>query len=113
MFIILIIIASSCIVVGMAFNNTLHVFLDAPSLFIVLIPSIALSIASYGYDDNGEMIVQEGDRLHCDIVTQVDKTKLVAVGGNLNNKVKEVELSLDSNGYINEPDYFVLIKNKL
>ena len=71
------------------------------------------TIASYGYDDNGEMIVQEGDKLHCDIVTKVDKTKVVAVGGNLNNKVKEVELSLDSNGYINEPDYFVLIKNKL
>lgn len=57
--------------------------------------------------------VQQGDLLHCDIITEVDKTKVVAVGGNLDNKVKQVELSLDSYGYINEPDYFVLIKNDL
>lgn len=57
--------------------------------------------------------VQQGDLLHCDIVTEVDKTKVVVVGGNLDNKVKEKELSLDSKGYINEPDYFVLIKNTL
>lgn len=64
------------------------------------------TIASYGD-------VQQGDLLHCDIITQVDKDKVIAVGGNLDNKVKKVELSLDSNGYINEPNYFVLIKNKL
>ena len=57
--------------------------------------------------------VEQGDLLHCDIVTRVDKTKVVAVGGNLDDKVKEVELSLDSDGYVNEPDYFVLIKNTL
>lgn len=57
--------------------------------------------------------VQEGDRLHCDIVTKVHKDSVIVVGGNVNDKVQRKTLSLDSKGYINEPDYFVLIKNKL
>jgi hypothetical protein len=57
--------------------------------------------------------VQEGDQLHCDIVTKVHKNSVIVVGGNVNNKVQRKTLSLDSKGYINDSDYFVLIKNKL
>ena len=64
------------------------------------------SLASYGD-------VEAQDRLHCDIVTKVNKSSVIVVGGNVNNKVQRQTLSLDSNGYVNEPDYFVLIKNKL
>ena len=64
------------------------------------------TIASYGD-------VVQGDKLHCDIVTQVNKDSVIVVGGNLDDKVKSVELSLDSKGFVNEPDYFVLIKNDL
>lgn len=64
------------------------------------------TIASYGD-------VVAGDKLHCDIVTDVTKDSVIVVGGNINNKVTQKKLTLDSKGYINEPDYFVLIKNDL
>ena len=36
-----------------------------------------------------------------------------AVGGNISNKVKKVDISLDSQGYINESGYFTIIKTDL
>ena len=51
MFLIHIFIATTCIITGMAFNGTMQAFLDAPSIFIVLIPSVVLTIASYGMDN--------------------------------------------------------------
>lgn len=53
------------------------------------------------------------DTLHCDIVTDVYKDKIEAVGGNISNKVKKVDISLDSQGYINESGYFTIIKTDL
>ena len=48
MFLVYIFIATACIISGMAFHGTINVFLDAPSLCIVFIPSTVLTIASYG-----------------------------------------------------------------
>ena len=56
--------------------------------------------------------VPSGTPLHCDIVTRVDENSIEAVGGNLSNKVKKVTISLDEEGYVNEPNYFVIIKNR-
>ena len=30
--------------------------------------------------------------------------------GNLSNKVKQIQVSVDNNGVVNEPDYFAIIK---
>ena len=62
--------------------------------------------------------------LHCDIITNAKKFKRVdedgitrkyieAVGGNLDNKVKFVELEVDDKGYIIEDKYFAIIRNTL
>tara|TARA_R110002012_G_scaffold59532_3_gene155783 strand:+ start:12563 stop:13213 length:651 start_codon:yes stop_codon:yes gene_type:complete len=51
--------------------------------------------------------------LHCDIVTKVNKKDVEVVGGNINNKVDRANLSLNSKGYLNENDYFVIIRNTL
>ena len=56
--------------------------------------------------------VVAGDTLHCDIVTDVNNSNIEVVGGNLNNKVKQTELSLNDKGYISDRDYFVIIKGK-
>jgi len=56
--------------------------------------------------------VVAGDTLHCDIVTDVNNSNIEVVGGNLYNKVKETELSLDNKGYLSDKDYFVIIKGK-
>jgi len=56
--------------------------------------------------------VSMGDTLHCDIVTDVDDSTLEVVGGNLYNKVKTAELSLNDKGYLTDKDYFVIIKGK-
>lgn len=64
------------------------------------------SVATY---DN----VQPYDTLHCDIVTDVYRDKVEAVGGNLNNKVKKIDISLNEDGYINESGYFTIIKTDL
>jgi len=51
--------------------------------------------------------------LHCDIVTKVNKTDVEVIGGNIDNKVKRGNLSLDTLGYLNEANYFIIIKNTL
>ena len=51
MFLIYIFIATTCIVCGMAYNDTMPQFVDAPSLCIVLIPSSVLTIALYGWNN--------------------------------------------------------------
>ena len=51
MFLFYLLIATTCIVSGMAHNGTLPQFVDAPSLCIVFIPSTALTIASYGWSN--------------------------------------------------------------
>ncbi len=60
------------------------------------------------YDD-----VQYGDPLHCDIVTDVRRGEIDIVGGNVSNKVGKSTISLDNNGYLNEPKYFTIIKSTL
>ena len=56
--------------------------------------------------------VHAGDTLHCDIVTSISGNTVTVVGGNINDKVERVSLSLNEDGYLNEEDYFVIIKNK-
>lgn len=51
--------------------------------------------------------------LHCDIVTKVNKKDIEVVGGNIYNKVNKANLTLDDKGYLNQTDYFVLIRNTL
>ena len=50
------------------------------------------------------------DLLHCDVVTGKEDGYVTAVGGNVSNKVKQIEISVDGNGFVNEPDYFAIIK---
>ena len=57
--------------------------------------------------------VTAGDTLHCDIVVDVNKDSIEVIGGNVDNKVKQSTLTLDSEGYLNEEDYFVIIQSKL
>jgi len=54
--------------------------------------------------------VHAGDTLHCDIVTSVDNNTITVVGGNIDNKVKRTNLSLNEDGHLNEDGYFVIIK---
>lgn len=56
--------------------------------------------------------VHAGDTLHCDIVVDVNDDSIEVVGGNINNKVEKVTLTLDEDGFLNAEDYFVIIKNK-
>ena len=51
--------------------------------------------------------------LHCDIITKVNKEDIEVIGGNINNKVDRANLNLDKDGYLNEQDYFVIIRNTL
>ena len=64
------------------------------------------STATYGN-------VPNGDTLHCDIVVEVNSDNIEVIGGNVDNKVKRAELSLDENGFLNDEDYFVVIKAEL
>ena len=57
--------------------------------------------------------VSQGDQLHCDIVTKVNKNSITIIGGNVNNKVSESELETNSSGFITNPNYFTIIKNNL
>ena len=50
------------------------------------------------------------DLLHCDLVTGKEDGYITAIGGNISNKVKQIEISVDGNGFVNEPDYFAIIK---
>lgn len=56
--------------------------------------------------------VHAGDTLHCDIVVDINNDSIEVVGGNINNKVEKVTLTLDEDGFLNAEDYFVIIKNK-
>ncbi len=51
MFLIYILVATTCIACGMAHNGTMPQFVDAPSFCIVFIPSTVLTIASYGWNN--------------------------------------------------------------
>ena len=65
------------------------------------------------YAEGEDHTVLPNSPLHCDIVTKVNKRDIEVVGGNINNKVDRANLSLDKNGYLNEQDYFVIIRNTL
>tara|TARA_B110001469_G_scaffold123454_1_gene135520 strand:- start:163 stop:861 length:699 start_codon:yes stop_codon:yes gene_type:complete len=54
--------------------------------------------------------VSANDTLHCDIVTEFSSDYITVVGGNVNNKVDRSEIAIDSDGYIKDEDYFVIIK---
>ena len=67
-----------------------------------------------GQDGNADYNdVIYGDPLHCDLVTDVKKNYVEAIGGNLDNSVKRFAVALNSDGKIADPNYFVLIKNKM
>ena len=57
--------------------------------------------------------IQEGDLTHCDIVVDVNDNSIDVVGGNLDNKVKTLELSTNEEGFVDEEDYFAIIRNEL
>lgn len=63
------------------------------------------STATYGN-------VPSGTPLHCDIVTKVNSDTIEVIGGNVDNKVKRTSISLDSEGFVDQDKYFVIIKNK-
>ena len=69
------------------------------------------STADYAYGEDHTVL--NNSPLHCDIVTKVNKNDIEVVGGNVNNKVDKANLSLDDKGYLNQTDYFVLIRNTL
>ena len=47
---------------------------------------------------------------HCDIVTEVRGKQLVTIGGNVGDSVTETPLTLDKDGHVSQPNYFVVIK---
>jgi hypothetical protein len=57
--------------------------------------------------------IQEGDLTHCDIVVDINNNGINVVGGNLDNKVKTLQLSTDNDGYVDEDKYFAIIRNEL
>ena len=69
------------------------------------------STADYAYGEDHTVL--DNSPLHCDIVTKVNKNDIEVVGGNINNKVDRANLSLNKDGYLNEQDYFVIIRNTL
>jgi len=54
--------------------------------------------------------IREGMATHCDIVTAVQPGMLVTVGGNLSDSVRSSQVRTDSNGRIDQPGYFAVIK---
>jgi hypothetical protein len=40
----------------------------------------------------------------------VEPNRLITVGGNVSNSVKQTIVTTDANGFINKPDYFAVIK---
>ncbi|MCY7282011.1 MAG: DUF2272 domain-containing protein, partial [Cyanobacteria bacterium CAN_BIN43] len=53
--------------------------------------------------------IQPGMKTHCDLVTQVSPGVL-RIGGNVDNSVKERTVTTDSNGFINMPSCFAVIR---
>lgn len=54
--------------------------------------------------------IAPGMATHCDIVTAVEPSRLITVGGNVSDSVKQTIVPTDANGFINKPDYFAVIK---
>jgi peptidoglycan hydrolase-like protein with peptidoglycan-binding domain len=54
--------------------------------------------------------IAPGMATHCDIVTAVEPNRLITVGGNVSNSVKQTIVTTDANGFINKPGYFAVIK---
>jgi len=57
--------------------------------------------------------VATNDTLHCDIVTEINEDSITVIGGNVGNKVSRSEVSLNPSGYIDDEDYFVVIKTDI
>jgi hypothetical protein len=54
--------------------------------------------------------IRVGHKTHCDIVTEVQPGRLTTIGGNVSDSVSKTNVSTDSNGYINDPRYFAVVK---
>jgi peptidoglycan hydrolase-like protein with peptidoglycan-binding domain len=54
--------------------------------------------------------IASGMATHCDIVTAVEPNRLITVGGNVSDSVKQTVVPTDANGFINKSDYFAVIK---
>jgi hypothetical protein len=54
--------------------------------------------------------ITPGMATHCDIVTTVEPNRLITVGGNVSNSVKQTQVRTDASGHINQPGYFAVIK---
>ncbi len=54
--------------------------------------------------------IASGMATHCDIVTVVEPNRLITVGGNVSDSVKQTIVPTDANGFINKSDYFAVIK---
>jgi hypothetical protein len=55
--------------------------------------------------------VDKGDYAsHCDIVTEVQSGKLITIGGNLSNSVRQTTVSIDSSGRIITLGYYAVVR---
>jgi hypothetical protein len=54
--------------------------------------------------------IRPGHKTHCDIVTEVQPNRLTTIGGNVKNSVSKTSVSINANGYINQPGYFAVIR---
>jgi len=54
--------------------------------------------------------VRPGHKTHCDIVTEVHPNALITIGGNVKNSVSKTRVSINTDGYINDPRYFAVIR---
>ncbi len=54
--------------------------------------------------------IRPGMKTHCDIVTDARPSRLVTIGGNVNNSVAQKTVRTDASGRIMEPNYFAVIR---
>lgn len=54
--------------------------------------------------------IQPGMATHCDVVTSIQPGQLITVGGNVADSVASTRVAVDSNGFIQAPGYFAVIK---
>jgi hypothetical protein len=54
--------------------------------------------------------IHPGHKTHCDIVTAVHPNRLATIGGNVRNSVSKTPVSTNADGYINQPNYFAVIR---
>lgn len=54
--------------------------------------------------------IQPGMATHCDVVTSSQPNKLITIGGNVADSVSATPVRVDSNGFIQAPNYFAVIK---